>query len=48
VFDKKQVASAELIKSIVNSLAVRDVTLDDTTIEEIVREIYSRGEVAPS
>jgi ABC-2 type transport system ATP-binding protein len=48
VFDKKQVASAELIKAIVNSLAVRDVTLDDTTIEEIVREIYSRGEVASS
>ncbi len=46
IFDKKQVSSAELIKAIVNSLAVRDVTLDDTTIEEIVREIYSRGEVA--
>ena len=48
LFNKKRVASAELIKTIVNSLAVRDVTLDDTTIEEIVREIYSRGEVASS
>lgn len=46
IFDKNQVASADLIKAIVNSFAVRDVTLDDTTIEEIVREIYSRGEVA--
>ncbi len=42
-FDKKVVASAELIKVIVNSLPVRDVVLEDTTIEEIVREIYSRG-----
>ena len=46
IFDKNHVASADLIKAIVNSFAVRDVTLDDTTIEEIVREIYSRGEVA--
>ena len=46
VFDKKQVASADLIKAIVNSLVVRDVTLNDTTIEELVREIYSSGKVA--
>jgi ABC-2 type transport system ATP-binding protein len=42
-FDKKLVASAELIKRLVNTLPVRDIILEDTTIEEIVREIYSRG-----
>jgi ABC-2 type transport system ATP-binding protein len=43
IFDKKMVASAELIKLLVNSLPVRDIIIEDTTIEEIVREIYSRG-----
>jgi ABC-2 type transport system ATP-binding protein len=43
IFDKKLVASADLIKLLVNSLPVRDIVLEDTTIEEIVREIYSRG-----
>ena len=43
VFNKEKVSSAELIKTIVNSLSVRDIALDDTTIEEIVREIYTRG-----
>ena len=43
IFDKKIVASAELIKLLVNSLPVRDIIIEDTTIEEIVREIYSRG-----
>jgi len=42
-FDKKLVASAELIKRLVNTLPVHDLVLEDTTIEEIVREIYSRG-----
>jgi len=45
IFDKKRLPSAELIKEIVNTLSVRDITLEDTSIEEIVREIYSRGEV---
>jgi ABC-2 type transport system ATP-binding protein len=39
IFDKKIVASAELIKLLVNSLPVRDIIIEDTTIEEIVREI---------
>jgi ABC-2 type transport system ATP-binding protein len=43
VFDKKLIPSAELIKVLVNNLLLRDVALADTTIEEIVREIYSRG-----
>ena len=43
IFDKKTMPSAELIKIVVNLLPVRDVVLEDTTIEEIVREIYSRG-----
>ena len=45
VFKKENVSSAELIKMIVNSFSVRDITLDDTTIEEIVREIYTRGRI---
>jgi ABC-2 type transport system ATP-binding protein len=43
VFDKKSISSADLIKVIVNSLQVRDLVLEDASIEEIVREIYSRG-----
>jgi ABC-2 type transport system ATP-binding protein len=43
VFDKKVIPSAELIKVLVNSLPLRDVALEDITIEEIVREIYGRG-----
>lgn len=45
IYDKKRIPSAELLKKIVNTLSVRDITLEDTTIEEIVREIYSRGQV---
>lgn len=45
IFDKRIVASAELIKTLVNALPVRDLALEDTTIEEIVREIYSKGDV---
>jgi ABC-2 type transport system ATP-binding protein len=43
VFDRKKFPAAELIKVLVNRLPLRDVALEDTTIEEIVREIYSRG-----
>ncbi|MEW5976063.1 MAG: ATP-binding cassette domain-containing protein [Acidobacteriota bacterium] len=44
-FDKKQISSADLVRLIVNTLAVRDVAIEDTTIEEIVREIYERGQI---
>jgi ABC-2 type transport system ATP-binding protein len=43
IFDKRLVASAELVRALVNRLPVKDLSLEDTTIEEIVREIYSRG-----
>jgi ABC-2 type transport system ATP-binding protein len=43
IFDRREVASAELLKHIVNSLPVKDIALEDTTIEEVVREIYGRG-----
>lgn len=43
VFDRKVLPSAELIKLLVNNLPLRDVALQDTTIEEIVCEIYNRG-----
>ncbi|MBI2822012.1 MAG: ATP-binding cassette domain-containing protein [Acidobacteria bacterium] len=43
VFDKKSISSAELIKRIVNSLSIRDLVLEDASIEEMVREIYRRG-----
>ena len=45
IFDKRTTASAELVKTLVNALPVRDLALEDTTIEEIVREIYSKGDV---
>lgn len=47
VFDRNALASADLIKKVVNTLPVRDLTLEDASIEEIVREIYSRGWVEP-
>lgn len=43
IFDKHAIASAELVRGLINSLPVKDLSLEDTTIEEIVREIYSRG-----
>jgi ABC-2 type transport system ATP-binding protein len=43
VFDRREISSADLLKLLVNSLPLRDVSLADTTIEEIVREIYSKG-----
>jgi ABC-2 type transport system ATP-binding protein len=43
IFDRREMASAELLKRIVNYLPVRDIALEDTTIEEVVREIYNRG-----
>jgi ABC-2 type transport system ATP-binding protein len=45
LFDRREVSSAEVLKTLVNTLPVRDVALEDTTIEEIVREIYNRGGV---
>jgi ABC-2 type transport system ATP-binding protein len=45
IFDRREVSSAEVLKTLVNTLPVRDVALEDTTIGEIVREIYSRGGV---
>jgi ABC-2 type transport system ATP-binding protein len=45
IFDKRQVSSGDLIRTLVNSLPVKDLSLEDTTIEEIVREIYSKGEL---
>jgi ABC-2 type transport system ATP-binding protein len=43
VFDRRETSSADLLKILMNALPVRDVSLEDTTIEELVREIYSRG-----
>ncbi len=43
VFDRRETSSADLLKVLVNSLPLRDISLEDTTIEEIVREIYNKG-----
>ncbi len=45
-FDREQHSSAEVIRQIVNTLEVRDIFIEEEPIEEIVKRIYLRGEVA--
>lgn len=46
IYDKNAISSAELVKVIVNSFPIRDLILEDASIEEIVREIYNGGMAA--
>ncbi|HEY2933944.1 MAG TPA: ATP-binding cassette domain-containing protein [Acidobacteriota bacterium] len=43
IFNKRTISSADLIKTIVNSFQLRDLVLEDASIEEVVRDIYNRG-----
>lgn len=40
-FDRQEIASAELIKQIVANFDVKDIVVEEETIEEIVRRIYA-------
>lgn len=40
LFDKERLAPAEVIRRIVNSIEVRDIFIEDESIEEIVKRIY--------
>jgi ABC-2 type transport system ATP-binding protein len=45
-FDPEAHSSAEVIRKLVNSLEVRDIFIEEEPIEDIVKRIYLRGEVA--
>jgi len=42
-FSRREVRSAEVIKTLVNARPILDLKLEEQSIEEIVREIYRRG-----
>ncbi len=44
-FDRHQHSSAEVIRSLVNTLEVRDIIVEEEPIEDIVKRIYLSGEV---
>jgi len=44
-FDREQHSSADVIRQIVNTLKVRDLLVEEEPIEEIVKRIYTSGEV---
>ena len=45
-FDRDQHSSAEVIRTLVNTLEVRDILVEEEPIEGIVKRIYLSGEVA--
>jgi ABC-2 type transport system ATP-binding protein len=45
-FNPEAHSSAEVIRKLVNSLEVRDIFIEEEPIEDIVKRIYLRGEVA--
>ena len=44
-FNRDQHSSAEVIRSLVNTLEVRDILVEEEPIEDLVKRIYLRGEV---
>ncbi len=44
-FDRQRHSSAEVIRSLVNTLEVRDILVEEEPIEDIVKRIYLSGEV---
>jgi len=44
-FDRHQHSSAEVIRSLVNTLEVRDILVEEEPIEDVVKRIYLSGEV---
>jgi ABC-2 type transport system ATP-binding protein len=45
-FERDRHSSAEVIRTLVNTLEVRDITVEEEPIEDIVKRIYLSGEVA--
>lgn len=43
-FSRREIRSAEVIRAVVNDRPVHDLRLEEQDIEEVVREIYRRGE----
>ncbi|MBZ5553814.1 MAG: ATP-binding cassette domain-containing protein [Acidobacteriia bacterium] len=51
VYDRNSIPSEEILRQIVNTLEVRDILIEEESIEEIVKKIYTQGSealVAPS
>jgi ABC-2 type transport system ATP-binding protein len=44
-FDRRQHSTADIIRQIVNTLQIRDLLVEEEPIEEIVKRIYTSGEV---
>ncbi len=45
-FDPKRVAVADLISSIINRYPVKDLAIEETDLEQVIRQIYQDREVA--
>lgn len=43
VYDRNLVASEEILRQIVNTLEVRDILIEEESIEDIVKKIYTEG-----
>jgi len=46
VYDRNTIPSEEILRQIVNSLEVRDILIEEESIEEIVKKIYTEGSEA--
>ncbi len=42
-YDREEVSSADIIRRIVNEVPVRDLYVEPQPVEEIIKNIYSRG-----
>jgi ABC-2 type transport system ATP-binding protein len=42
-YNRDQISSAEVIRKIINEVAVRDIYIEEEPIEEIIKTIYNRG-----
>jgi ABC-type uncharacterized transport system ATPase subunit len=46
VYDRNSIPSEEILRQIVNTLEVRDILIEEESIEEIVKKIYTQGSEA--
>ncbi|MBU0580860.1 MAG: ATP-binding cassette domain-containing protein [Candidatus Margulisbacteria bacterium] len=47
-FDKKVISSADIISKVIPEVRVRDISIEEPAIEDIVRKIYREGKVNPA
>jgi len=45
VFDRGRLSAAEVVRSLMETYPVKDLTIQEPTIEDVIRTIYQRGEV---